>query len=274
MVFVLSGCFRIPQSAEEGKSIMLTEYAKMPALVGECSGMIMTDEELLVHNDGGNIAAIYHLNRNGVDTIKTSVIAGIPNTDWEAMTMYENEIIIGDFGNNLGKRKDLKIHHVDKKTFKVNETIEFAYPDQVSFENPRHNFDCEAIIIKDGKYFLFSKNRGNKNSNIYSAKLRTNSFEFQDSVILQGMVTDAVYHEASNSILLLCYEFVFGGFKNSLAIVKPQRDGGFKTTNIFNIGPAEQFEAITHVKDNQFLIGSETGFGNGRKLYLLTINGI
>lgn len=221
IVLTLNACFRIPQTVEDGKSITLKQYAKMPGSVSECSGLIVMEEELLVHNDSGDEAAIYHLHRNGRDTIKKSVIPGIRNIDWETMTLFEDEIIVGDFGNNRGNRKDLRIYHLDYKTLELLETIDFTYPDQTDFNNPKHNFDCEAMIVMDGKYFLFSKNRGNSNSNIYSAKLKTNSFEFIDSIALKGMVTDAVYHEESNSILLLCYDLGLGGFKNSVAIVKP-----------------------------------------------------
>ena len=45
-------------------------------------------------------------------------------------------------------------------------------------------------------------------------------------------------------------------------------------SNIFNIAPAEQFEAIAHIGGNQFLIGSEKGLGNGKKLYTVTIDGL
>jgi len=270
----LSSCFRIPQVIEEGKSITLTEYAKMPEVARECSGMILTENELLVHNDGGDKPNIYRLNKNGVDTIGRVTIDGAVNVDWEAMTMHEDELIIADFGNNSGNRKNMKLYHVDKETYELKKTIPFSYPDQVTFDDPKHNFDCEAIIVKDGKYLVFSKNRGNKNSNIYSAKLHSSELTFQDSIALEGMVTDAYYHEASDVILLLCYEWTFGVFKSSLALVKPMANGKFKTTNIFNLGPPEQFEAITHIEDNKFLIGSEAYLAAGRKLYTLTINGL
>lgn len=271
---MVSGCFRVPQSIEDGFSMELTEYAKMPEVANECSGLVLNSEEIIVLNDGGAGPYLVHLTKDGVDTIKRTLVKGVRNVDWEAMIAHEDEILIGEFGNNLGQRKDLKIYHIDSERFELKETIEFSYPDQDRFDVQRHNFDCEAFIVKDGKYYLFSKNRGNKNSNIYTAPFKSNEFEFQDSIQLKGMVTDAVYHKASKTILLLCYDFGIGGFKNSLALVKENRKGAFRVTNIFNIAPPEQFEAITQLSDNEFLIGSEKGLGNGKKLYTVKIDGL
>ncbi|GLR15422.1 hypothetical protein GCM10007940_00370 [Portibacter lacus] len=256
-------------------NLSIQKFAKMPTELGECSGLIYLNEKLIINNDGGGGPYLHLIDPSTKDTLGRKLISGAMNRDWEAITYYKkkNEILIGDIGNNLGQRKDLNIYHVDASTFQLNKTVSVVYPDQTSFDVKKHNFDCEAMIVKNDNYLLFTKNRGNKNTNIYTAPIYTSEFVFLDSIPLEGMVTDAYYHEESDQVLLLCYQFVFGGFKNSLVILKPTSEENFKVRSIFNIKPAEQIESITHFKDNKFLIGSETGFGNGRHLYIVTIEG-
>ena len=225
-------------------------------------------------NDGGSGSQLYFLNEEGTDTSSVVEISAASNVDWEAISEFENEWIVGDFGNNLGKRKDLSIYHVNKETYDVTDKIEFSYPEQLNFESTMHNYDCEGMVIMEGSYYLFTKNRGNKNSNIYSAPVHQSEFTFIDSIPVPGQVTDAYFHAESNKIILLCYQYGLGGFKSSLAIVDPSPAGVFRVIKTFDIEFREQLEAITLLEGNTFLIGSENGFVKGGNIYKVTLNGL
>ncbi|WP_235298913.1 hypothetical protein [Portibacter marinus] len=274
-ITLLGSCFRIPAKIEPGKSISVQRYATMPKAASECSGIVQMNDEWIILNDGSFGPRLLRLSKDGQDSLGIIEIPEVTNKDWEAIAIYEDEIIIGDVGNNLGNRKDLRIYHIDQKTRKLKHTVPIDYPDQVTFDVKKHDFDCEAMIILDGQYYLFSKNRSKNKTKVYSAPLLTNNLVLIDSISLEGMVTDAAYHAESKTFVLTCYEVGLGGFKNSLALVERNAEGKFRTTNIFNLKPAEQIEAIVQIEGNQFLVGSESGFlGNGRHLYLVTIEGL
>ncbi len=117
-------------------------------------------------NDSGDEAEIYKFNSETGKIEQTVTIANATNRDWEEITMSDEYIFIGDFGNNDGNRKDLTIYYISKNEIgqgseaKVNaQKIEFHFPEQTNF-NPGDkvtNFDCEAMFYHNGKIHLFTK---------------------------------------------------------------------------------------------------------------------
>ena len=250
-------------------------FNTLPDTINECSGFAIDEDGMYVINDGGSGPIIFHINSAGNDTIGVIDIDNAANSDWEAIVSYKDELLVCDFGNNLGMRKDLSIYHVDKKSFTINKEIKFAYPDQLKFDDPKHNFDCEGMVIMEDEYVLFTKNRGNKNSNIYTSVVGQSDFVFRDSIAAPGLVTDACYHEDSNTILLVSYNYsILGGFQCQLTIVMPLGNYKFKTIKSFDIPYKEQIEAIAHFEDNSFLIGSENGYAKGGNLYKVVLKGL
>ena len=55
--------------------------------------------------------AIYYISYTG-EIIKKRNIINSKNKDWEDITKDNKFLYIGDFGNNLNNRKDLKIYKV------------------------------------------------------------------------------------------------------------------------------------------------------------------
>jgi hypothetical protein len=131
------------------------------------------------------------------------------------------------------------------------------------------------MVVLENQYVLFTKNRGNKNSNIYISPLGKAAFKFQDSIAVPGRITDAFYHPISNKILLLSYNFtVINGFQCQLTVVNVLKKGRFEVVKSFDIEYPEQFEAIIGLQDNAFLIGSENGFAKGGNLYKIVLEGL
>lgn len=128
----------------------------------ESSGLTNLDGRLFSFNDSGNTSEIFEI-KAGSSYIKKTFQTGLKNIDWEAMTNDGENFYLGDFGNNLGTRKDLKIYQIPFKNDSVIpdsiKTIPFFYPEQTDFmpKNINNNFDAEAMIFLGGNIHLFTK---------------------------------------------------------------------------------------------------------------------
>jgi len=118
--------------------------------------------ELLAYNMTGELKKNLH-------------ISNASNKDWEDLAEDEHYIYIGDFGNNYGDRKDLRVLRVLKtnmanKTELAVDSINFAWADQQNFStrNKRHDFDCEAFFAYGDSLYFFTKNWANKKTRLYS----------------------------------------------------------------------------------------------------------
>jgi sugar lactone lactonase YvrE len=91
----------------------------LPKDLKEVSGneTIRNSNLIWMLNDGGNESKIYAVSEQG--KIKREVYIKNKNHDWEDLTSDEKgNIYIGDFGNNLSKRKNLTILKIEEKYLK------------------------------------------------------------------------------------------------------------------------------------------------------------
>lgn len=138
-----------------------------PKDLKEVSGMHLDRNKLLwVVEDSGNKNEIYALDQQG-KLQKTVQITNAENNDWEDLTYDENDnLYIGDFGNNDNERQDLKILRIaaadlQSKTEVAAEKIEFYYPEQQQFPPKKTQllYDAEAFFILGDSFYVFTKNR-------------------------------------------------------------------------------------------------------------------
>lgn len=138
------------------------EIATLPNSIDESSGLDFFNEKLFTFNDSGNTSELFEIDKNSgeiLQILKTNLI----NKDWEALANDDKNFYIGDFGNNLGNRKDLKIYKIpfENNGLRIDsvKTISFYYPEQKDFKakNINNNFDAEAMIFLNGKIHLFTK---------------------------------------------------------------------------------------------------------------------
>ncbi|WP_298549001.1 SdiA-regulated domain-containing protein [uncultured Aquimarina sp.] len=136
--------------------------------VKEISGITKFTSDTLLYaiNDSGNDNILFCLNQKG-EIIKKIKIPNSKNVDWEDLTYdHQNNIYIGDFGNNYNNRKDLaiyKVSDISKNDIEVRK-IEFSLEDQKKFPpgKKNKNFDIEAFVYRNGSFYLFTKNRSSK----------------------------------------------------------------------------------------------------------------
>lgn len=150
------------------------QIAKLNDSLSETSGLDIFRGRLFTFNDSGNTSELFELNKNTGNIIK-KYKTELRNIDWEALTNDGYNFYIGDFGNNAGTRKDLKIYKIpfsfldflnhqemlipDKEQKNRIKTISFYYPEQADFtpKNLNTDFDMEAMVFYNGKLHLFTK---------------------------------------------------------------------------------------------------------------------
>ncbi|MBX7093114.1 MAG: hypothetical protein K1X56_00210 [Flavobacteriales bacterium] len=133
----------------------------IPDNLKETSGLAHFGPHFISINDSGNPNLVIEMDHQG-KFVKTYTIEKSKNSDWEDIcTDPQNNIYIGDFGNNGNKRTNLCIYKFQLGTERIYaDKIDFKYSDQKSFPpaESNKNFDCEAFFWHNGKLFLFSKN--------------------------------------------------------------------------------------------------------------------
>lgn len=207
------------------KQDTLTPQQFIPKLDGklvEQSGLIFYDKLFWSFNDSGGKNAIYGFNQNG--EIKKEVELGkARNHDWESITQDNKSIYIGDFGNNMGSRKNLCIYKIKKKDIKDKKDqkvkakkIKLAYALQNRFLNVNHNtsFDCEAMIEFDGNLYIFSKDWKTHRSTVYKIPKKPGDYTLHpiDTFNVNGLITGADISPNQKHLALV-------GYKNYTAFI-------------------------------------------------------
>jgi len=201
LVYALAGALFVTAGYGQTKAVVISNaeirhigsVAHPP--VDEMSGIVksrMFENLWWVHNDHGNAARVFGINREGEVVMPPwqsgDYFVGEPesdqspwpgvrlgvaiNIDWEDIALKDGRLYIGDVGNNGNARRDLGIYIVrepnaratdETRTFKH---IPIAYPDQAHFPaSPAWRYDCEAIFFIDGKLHLLTKHRRDQQIN-------------------------------------------------------------------------------------------------------------
>ena len=126
--------------------------------IRESSGIVASHQFEGIYwtlNDSGNPAALYATKLNG-ELIQEISIQGSQNFDWEAIGIDDqNQLWIGEIGNNSRLRTDLKVIVVaEPNPFMDTEAKVIAtYP----YRYPNENIDAEGLFIADGVPYIVSK---------------------------------------------------------------------------------------------------------------------
>ncbi len=142
--------------------------------ITEASGLLHSKKYpdiFWMHNDSGDKPRLYAVNKNTLECVATVKIKKAKHRDWEDISYINGDIVIGDFGNNKSKRKNLKLYIIDEPnpyqtdTIKVKKTVHFTYSDQHGSDVK--NYDCEAIFSFNNRLYLLSKHREDRNTTLY-----------------------------------------------------------------------------------------------------------
>ena len=195
----------------------VTKIGPIHAYAPESSGIVLSDGYIFTINDSGNSSIIYKVNPSDGSLVQSISVNNYDNRDWEDIAADSDYIYIGDFGNNSGKRTDLRVLKISKSQFINNtastvsvsaEAIEFSYSEQTSFiSSSTHNFDCESLISKEDNLYLFTKNRGDNKTRAYKLSKEPGQYSLTTltSYDVNGLVTGGDYNAQTNELVLIGY---------------------------------------------------------------------
>jgi len=183
--------------------------------VAETSGLLYTGGKLWTLNDSGNTPVLFRLDSASGRVVQQVRLSNFNNVDWEDLTADAQYVYVGDFGNNNGDRRDLRILRVAQAdlgpaaTTTTAEAINFSYPDQTDF-TPRtnqHNYDCEAFFFANDSLHLFTKNWADLQTRYYTVPARpgTHVAHLKGTFNVNGLVTAAARNAAGTVVGLLGY---------------------------------------------------------------------
>lgn len=188
----------------------------LPKEVHETSGLFFHNGRLWTHNDSGGKPILYGLDTTTFQVVQRITIANANNKDWEDVCIDKERVYVGDFGNNKGGRKDLRIFifplseipEEGDVTITV-DTISFSFGDQTNFEFVKyaHDFDCEAMFATNDYLYLFSKCWVSGTTRLYRLTKTpgTQVAEVVNGFDSQGLITGADYDPENGLLVLVGY---------------------------------------------------------------------
>ena len=249
--------------SEEGTTI---ERQFLPLKINETSGLEYYNNNFLTHNDSGGETILYEFNKEGNIVDEHFIENCGENNDWEDITADYRNIYIANSGNNYGTRQNLAVLILDKENdFECTGQIQFKYKNQVNFENRnRHPYDSEGIISVGDELILFSKDRENLMTELYSLPKIPGSYEIEPihSYPVNSLITGADYNDELKLVALVGYDFNWNQYFYKIS--------NFDLSNMdqsviekfkIPVGKA-QIEAVKIIDESSFWITSEDE-GNG-----------
>lgn len=253
----------------------------LPKDLEEVSGTEVVPKSDLIWmiNDGGNKPTLFGVNEKG-DIIK-DIYVKAKNHDWEDLTSDENgNIYIGDFGNNLNKRKNLSIiiveqNELDEKNAEVDE-IEFEYPNQTKFPPKKKDryFDTESFFYFKNSLYILTKSRVKGNygkTTLYKIPAKKGKYtaeivgNFENCKDLECWITSADISPNGKKVALLSQSnvLIFSDFVGDKFL-----SGKVEKIDLTH---RSQKESITFKDNNTLLISDEKAHGSGGNLYELKL---
>lgn len=247
----------------------------LPDTIHESSGIeLNAPDAVWTHNDSGDLPRIFKIDTLG-NLLRILNLSNVSAIDMEDMARdNEGNYYIGDFGNNLNNRHDLRICKIPNPDSVSGDsvqaqTISFNFPDQLLFppDSANINFDCEAMFHFNGSLYLFSKNRGTSTwSRMYRLPDQPGNYTAQliDSFNTITWVTSADISPSGKSVVLLSYDrvWLFTGFTGA---------GFFSGSALALRTGFSQKEAIVFISDTEVFITDERFLATGGKLYYLNL---
>ena len=227
--------------------------------VNETSGLASDGSHIWTINDSGNPNRLYRFSLDG-NALGSVLISNATNVDWESLGHDENFLYVADTGNNLNMRKEFTIYRVAlgslERASVEAELITISYKDYVSGNLRSHNFDAEAIAIRGDEIWLFTKNRGDGNTNLYRFPKVPGIYEIEKSQTLpvDSLVTAADIDPLSGQLVLLSTRRRSLGRETTLWHAPTTKDGVvWAESQSWQILPQDQWEGVLWGSDSEIL---------------------
>jgi len=194
-----------------------TFLSELPEEINETSGLVFCGGLLWTHNDSGGDPVLYAIDTVEFKIVRRLTLKNAYNVDWEDITIDDDMVYVGDFGNNRGSRRDLSIYYFPLSnllnpsvTEVVVDTIRFSFSDQTDF-TPRKNaqgFDCEAFFASDENLYLLSKRWNDAKTFFYRLPKTSGTYvaEKIGGFYCDGLITGADYDRKLHRLALIGYK--------------------------------------------------------------------
>ena len=247
--------------------------AELPKEVSETSGLFFHNGRLWTHNDSGGKPILYALDTTTFEVVQRITLVNTKNKDWEDVCTDGETVFVGDFGNNKGKRKNLRIF-----TFPLSaipnegdasvtvDSINFRFGDQTIFNHKKrkHDFDCEAMFATEDNLYLFSKGWATGTTKLYRLPKTPGSHvaEVVNGFDSKGLITGADYDRKRHILALVGYEnpLTDGMFAPFMYLIFDFKEDGVNLSNRRFEMPqwiGVQTEGICFFDDGRCYISSE-----------------
>ena len=220
------------------------------------------------HEDSGRPPQVYLVQHDG-SVVKKIHLNGITNRDWEDMVLVNNEIFIGEIGDNASAYTNYKFYRFAEPAAATDtvhqiEAINFTYPDG--------SHDAEAFLVDASTRDIFIITKRDNPSRIYKLAYpyqTNNVVSLEGSLPYMGVVSAAVSPNGKE-IIVKTYTGLYHyqkkpGESLAQALQKPF------TKLHYTIEP--QGEAICFAQDDSgFFTLSEKGFSSSVNVYFYKRN--
>jgi len=275
---------KVPDSVLVVRIEPVSYIRKLPKKLKENSGIIIHKKQIWTFNDSGGDPILYGLSHEG-KLIKEISLEQVKNNDWEDITQDSENIYIGDFGNNFGLRKDLRIYFFNKK--EINDscfqqikpsiiTFTFENYQNKGFNLKKSDYDCEALTEFNGMLYLFTKNWISNTTSVYTllpvtgkqTAKKTGSFN------TKGLVTGADISPDKTKLALSGYN-KFGSFTWIFEGITNEKPFGV-TQTYCTMGKfrSAQTEGICFLNNDTILVSCERNKMHEQQLFSFNVKNI
>lgn len=232
------------------KHLKVERVGYLPKQVDESSGLVYLaqDSTLLTHNDSGGAPHIYQIDLSG-KLLNTYPIPQAKNVDWEDMSADEQEnLYIGDIGNNSHQRQDLCVYKIDAKLGENLLRIPIYYPNNQIIP------DAEAMFVAQDSIYVFTKNLDKSGTDLLVRKVGSNAdtLRLKSHINLRTPITGAAINPQKNKFVLISYGkiYYFRIIEHQIDFLNPLYCLNF---------PHKQTESIAFLDENVVIITNEQG---------------
>ena len=261
----LASCSTLPPSEESSGDLPATSApafeivsaVSLPDELAETSGLACLDDGVVTLNDSGNAPVLYTVGEDGV--IRQRLAIAGDSRDWESLAADDTFFYVGDIGNNLGGREWLTIYRVARESGAVVGRIDLTYRgyDAGSYGGYDHDYDGEAMVLRDGELLLFSKSWRSGRAAVYAVgqgRERQVLAPVAHLDGLPGVVTGADWDDARQRFVLVGYAAgALGPHNPFIALVS----GDFRVTAVYPLSGYRQTEGVCVTASGDIRVSQE-----------------
>lgn len=242
----------------------------LPESIGESSGLLLIGNRFVTHNDSGNTPELFVLDTTSLEVVRRVRIANADNTDWEDLAQDASYIYIGDIGNNLGTRRDLKVLRISREDFSGSDIVEaevisYAYEDQTSFDAAQYSdWDAEALLAGPDSLYVFTKQWQGGETVAYRIPKQPGNYQALRTAVYpaDGLITGASQIPGQQAFMLLGYSGQLQPFLLSVSGDYPMSGNSSQIEKIQLDIPFGQAEGITVLPSGVAYLSTEAFSNN------------